>query len=488
MVLLAMIVILAVVSFFPTTKYYFAQDDFVLIEKARYEFPAELSRILTTPGQFRPFSKLVYFAVMDAVFGLRAIPYHVVSMVAYVVNIGLMFLLLGRLRLGHIAAFAGTALFASNVAYLHVVGWISCIQQLAAMGFMLVSLISGIDNLNRPSSRNRAVSLVTFVLALLSMEQACAVPIILLVYAVTVSEERLDVRTLAQRLMPHGVVLVIYLVWVLMIKGVPESGPYAMGFGANVLRNLYTYTGWMYQYWLVIQYRAPEGLYVSASHIVMLVLIAYHVLRGHPRVAIFGVITFTVTILPVLFLSNHLFYLHTYMASVGPLFLLAAAIDDIVRFRFYFFRPFATAGIAVMIVTALSLSAVRVRQSEAAVMGEDVPYPRSFVFRRANIAERVRDDVARIVNPDTRVDRIVMIYGGQPDALWNILNVKIAIGEASALRLFLNNPDLDVAFHTFADPPGRRTPWTQPLIYTDLGECYTIDEVRDRDRESEPGG
>lgn len=379
-VLLAMIAILAVVSFFPTTKYYFAQDDFVLIEKARYEFPAELSRILTTPGQFRPFSKLVYFAVMDAVFGLNAMPYHVVSLLAYVVNIGLMFLLLGRLRLGHIAALAGTALFASNVAYLHIVGWISCIQQLAAMGFMLVSLISGVDGLNRPSNRNRAVSLVAFVLALLSMEQAYAVPIILFAYAVTVSEKRLDVRTLAQRLMPHGVVLVIYLVWVLMIKGVPESGPYAMGIGANVLRNLYTYIGWMYQYWLVIQYRVPEGLYVSASHIVMVLLIAYHVLRGRPRVAIFGLVSFTATILPVLFLSNHLFYLHTYMASVGPLFLLAAAVDDVVRFRLSFSRPFAAAGVALVIVAALSLSAVRVRQSEAAVMGEEVPYPRSFVF------------------------------------------------------------------------------------------------------------
>lgn len=99
----------------------------------------------------------------------------------------------------------------------------------------------------------------------------------------------------------------------------------------------------------------------------------------------------------------------------------------------------------------------------------------------------MRDDVARIVSPDARVDRIVMIYGGQPNALWNILNVKAAIGGASALRLFLDDADLGVAFHTFANPPGNRTPRTQSLIYTDLGECYTVDEVRDRRYESEPG-
>jgi len=483
-VLLAVIAILTVVSFFPVTNYYFAQDDFVLIERARNDFSAELSRIATAPGQFRPLTKLIYFAAMDAVFGLRALPYHLTSLFACLVNIGLMFLLLRRLRVGDVAALVATAFFASNVAFLHIVGWVSCIQQLAAMGFMLVSIISGVDDLNRPSKRSRLVSLSALALALLSMEQAVATPVILFTYGMTLLPGRPGVRKIATRLAPHGLIMLIYFVWVLIIKGVPDSGPYAMGVGENVPANFYAYTGWMYEYWLVIQYRAPDWPYMSASHVVMVLLVAYHIARGRPRVAVFGVVSFIVTILPVLFLANHLFYLHTYMAAIGPIVMLAAAIDD-VAVRLSPPRSLAAGGAALVIVAALFMSAVRVRQSEAAMM-DDVPYPRSFVFRRANIAERVRDDVARIIDSGAGVRRVDMIYGGQPDAHWNISNVRIAIGEASGLKLFLNNPDLEVEFSTFADPPNRKLPGAQPLVFTDLGECYTIDEVRDLRSKSDP--
>ena len=78
-----------------------------------------------------------YFGAAGRLFGTHPLPWHVVSLLLHVVNVSLSFALLVRLRLSRPAAMLGAAAIAFNLAFFHVVGWITCTQQLLAATFSL---------------------------------------------------------------------------------------------------------------------------------------------------------------------------------------------------------------------------------------------------------------------------------------------------------------------------------------------------------------
>ena len=129
------VLVLTAVCFLPVLTLFFAQDDFMLIQRAvndpgwAFDF---------TKHHYRPLTKYVYFAVMYAVFGLKPFMYHFVSLAAHVASTLLVYRIVLRLGVRPAPAIVTAALFGMNVAFLHAVAWISCIQQLAGGFFFLL--------------------------------------------------------------------------------------------------------------------------------------------------------------------------------------------------------------------------------------------------------------------------------------------------------------------------------------------------------------
>ncbi|MCH7547948.1 MAG: hypothetical protein IH969_00155 [Candidatus Krumholzibacteriota bacterium] len=471
-----------IVCFWPLADYFFAQDDFILLDKASSDAGTAFARFFSsTPGQFRPFSKVLYFAAMHSVFGLNAAAYHAVSFMLHIVNTLLVFALLRRCRVGAAAATCATAFFALNVAFFHVLAWISCIQQLLGLCFTLVAILFGIDALERGSKRALWISAGAYALALMSKEQTFGVPIVLILYRHFLANRR--ATTLGQTLRavwPHVVLFAAYAVLMGVWKGVPDEGPYRLSLGGNVFANVLTYFGWSFDFGVDLPLAYQPRTTLSLTHGVGFVLVAYHALRRRFGVLAFGLGYFVLAILPVAFLSNHVFFLHTYIPAFGLVYLIGVALDDVFALSSFRARTPANVLVVAVLLVAAAVSWQGVRANIRDTMPQ-MRFPKSFVLRRAMIARHAWDHLLRKKGDTTGISDIYLVYGresGRDKAKWNRENVEAALGQGSLGRLVYGNPDLNVHFMVVGDPGGDANLATSHIYYyDDWGNCYTPAEA-----------
>jgi hypothetical protein len=234
------VLVLTAVCFLPVLTLFFAQDDFMLIQRAlnepRWAFDF-------TKHHYRPLTKYVYFAVMYATFGLKPFMYHLVSLLAHVASTLLVYRIVLRLGVRPAPAIVTAALFGMNVAFLNAVAWISCIQQLAGGFFFLLCLWAGLRALQARSGAMQIVSAAAYVVAVLSLEQTFAAGALVAAAAfLGIAGRRFRVRETLYWLWPLLLIFVVYTIQ-RALKGVPDSGFAGFAYEKNVVENVVTYLG-----------------------------------------------------------------------------------------------------------------------------------------------------------------------------------------------------------------------------------------------------
>ncbi len=113
---LQLLMVATVFSFYPLLRYFFAQDDFILMHIVQRDgLSAFTDFFARETGHFRPLTKAAYFGLMHRLFGLDAAPWHNVSMFLHIINSILYFLLLGRTGVKTASALITTSLFALSL-------------------------------------------------------------------------------------------------------------------------------------------------------------------------------------------------------------------------------------------------------------------------------------------------------------------------------------------------------------------------------------
>lgn len=472
---LAALVATAVICFFPLFKYFFAQDDFTLILTAyRDGWGAVADYFAQKPGMFRPLTKAAYFGSMYRAFGLDPAPYHAVSMAVHLLNTVLIYLLSMRVCVSRTAALVSATLFALSIAFFHIVGWISCIQQLLGLCFMLISLVWGIDYVRRGSRRARWISLGSYVLALMSVEQTFAAPIVLVLFAWLSPgspQDRPGWKAAAGRYAPHLAILALYVVFIGVWKTTPDQGSYTFSFGRNVTINLLSYLGWTLEFGAALPSRMATGsIPWSLSHVFVFLIVVYHLARRRWREVVFGLSFFVLAALPTLFLSDHTFYLHTYIPAFGLLYLIALFVDDILELPLMRTDRARLALLGVVLVTMTAVSFVMVRKNERYRMFDLIDMPRSFVLRRALIAGAMYESLSREKPFEENIEKVYLVYGregGRDEAKWNNKNVKAATGWGSMINLMYDRPDLSVEFKVAGDAIGWEEQYLSDIYFYD---------------------
>lgn len=471
----------AVFCFLPLLKYFFAQDDFILMNTAVRDGLRSVTDFFSqTPGHFRPLTKGVYFGVMYRIFGLNPVPFHAVSIILHVANMILFFLLMRRVRVSVSSALVSSTLFALSVAFFHIVAWISCVQQLLGQCFMLAALIWGIDYVRGGVARDKWLSVAAYVLALLCVEQTFGVPAILLLYVYLspgAERARPAFRKTVDQLSMHLGIMILYLVFIGVWKRAPSTGDYAFSYGVNVLVNFTTYVGWTLHFAAVLPTRMATGSVVwSISHFMLALLVVYHVARGRWREVVFGLFYFVVTISPTLFLANHTFYLHTYIPAFGVLYWIALFVDDVFSLRLLYNRRARLAVLAAVLAGTTAACGMMIRKNEHYDMLEDIDLKRSFVLRRAEIAENIFRGVTGEKSVDTNAQKVYMVYAreeGNNTAHWNYKNVVAATGRGSLINLIYKRPQMPVTFKVAGDPVKRSDRRISDFyLFDDYGHCW----------------
>lgn len=497
LVILALLILqsaLIVVCFYPLLGYFMGQDDLALL----YRSNAEPARFLGSffghsPHHFRPLTKMVYFFLAYKAFGLNALAYHLVSLLTHLVNSLLVFTLLRRLRLTPAAAVLASTLFALHVAFFNVIGWICCIQQLAALLFMLLSMLLIIETMRRDSTWMQLLSLGAYLLAICSLEQTLLLPPIMLVLGLFgLAGPRSGLKRSAKLLWPHFVVLGLFIVFRLYWKPLPASGNYEIVWGANLWTNALTYLSVIYDFWG----NSIEGLKftgaISVSHCLLAALVLYHLVWRR-----FGQVAFAAAFMmcalgPVLPLQQHTHHIHLYVPAFGAIFLLALAVDDLFSLlRFTAIRTDAqrllAAALAIAVMGPFFYQAVRTNEQRTIAGSQERS---SSVLRRSMIAERTYRDLTEKAGDMAGVETIYLMSvpatarprsPGTGIGADEFREFRSAVKNKLGIRLFFGDFDLDVRFISdrhIEDKLDKDR--TRLFFYDRTGRCYTRRELPKR--------
>ena len=172
--------------------------------------------VTSVTNYYRPMMTLGYLACYK-LFGMRAYGFHLVSLLLHALVVCLVFVLAERLTGDRVGAFVAGALFALHPIHTESVDWIAAVTELEVTLFYLLTF--GIFlALAKPGGRRSGALLAamggTFLLALLSKEQAMTLPALATVYEHFYRADRSETSP-SQKLARYGVLWLVGVSYVL---------------------------------------------------------------------------------------------------------------------------------------------------------------------------------------------------------------------------------------------------------------------------------
>ena len=170
-----------------TIRHSFNSDDYLAIYHATRDFTATAADAFTEFGRpswglyYRPIIKF-FFEILARLFGLRAGGYHMVSLLCYAVLCFEVYIIALLLTGKWPASAAAAILFMTSGSHGEALFWISSLNGVVENIITLAALIFFILWRQKNRGGSYALSLVLFVLALLTKESAISLPIIIALY------------------------------------------------------------------------------------------------------------------------------------------------------------------------------------------------------------------------------------------------------------------------------------------------------------------
>ena len=205
----------------------FVYDDYAIIVENKFiqdtltNLPAFFSqsyfKVAAGEASYRPVATLSYYLIY-AVAGLNPFLYHLFSLIVHLANIILTYLLISHMTKNRSIALMAAALFAAHPALTEAVNVISYNEDLLAALFFLLAFwlyLKARDNDLKSSRINYGLSLFFFLLGLLSKEMAITLPVIIILYDVSLGDESgrrsLSLQSIIKTITDRGLVYGGYL-------------------------------------------------------------------------------------------------------------------------------------------------------------------------------------------------------------------------------------------------------------------------------------
>jgi tetratricopeptide (TPR) repeat protein/uncharacterized membrane protein len=444
--------VVALVTYWGATGYYFSQDDFVFLARATGE--------LSHPGLLERFgnrivSTRLYFQMMNSVFGLEPRPYHWASLGLHALNAVLVYALARCWARSRLVATVAALLFAALDLSFTAVYWISGIQDLLATCFMLVAALIWVAGIHKgwPAA---ALSAAALGLSLLSKETGLLLPGAL--FLLTWASGRWSRRMLVM-LTPHLAIAASAVV-LLIVQNSGGGGTEAYGIGVTfgLVHNLATYIAWTAEVLrpfkdrlAMIDYRAWKTALPAVSLLCVLLLTS----RGKPRRMYLAALGwYVLMIAPVLPLLQHTYLYYLYPAAPGVALLAGVAAQ---RLTLGLSSKFHSSGAPIGWALSIGLTAAicaagiaNVRTREHTYLREDYKLPYDHVIRSAVLAENAVEGLRStrlppgadllFINPYGG-ERVDLAQGTDPEAERRTYDMfRAALRDGDVLRLL--KPDL----------------------------------------------
>jgi tetratricopeptide (TPR) repeat protein len=294
---------------------------------------------------YRPVMSLGYLFCYQ-LFGPHALGFHLANLLANVGVVLLVFLVTLRMFRSPAVALASACIFALHPIHSEAVDWIAAVTELELAFFYLLTFwfyLASARAAGKCSAPLQVAMGGSFVLALLSKEQALTLPLLAALYEHFFREDRAE-TTKVQKLRRYGALWLLAAVYLVLrarylgglapTLGWPGLGTEELVISALALIGRY---GWklMWPAELCAYYLFPTdiaALYpwaLGGAGALAICALAFVVLRKSHRQAAFGVVWFLATLAPVLnvrwMTSNPFAERYLYLASVGFCWILGWA-------------------------------------------------------------------------------------------------------------------------------------------------------------------
>jgi hypothetical protein len=331
------IVVGSIVVFWSPMANYFVGDDFTWLRWAADcklidphlnglcpSAPQIFTHYFTDATNFfyRPGTK-IYFYLMYSLFWLNAILYHIASVLIHALIAFIIFLFGLRLFKSKLFAAITATLFLTMSASYEAIFWISVSGHLISAGLVLLSLLLFSYWQEQRKILLLALSLLSMALAPLFHEYAVVGPVLIVVFALLSSEEKIipAAKKLWTYILPFFVIIPIYLYLRAAAHTVGLQGDYSYNLAklpANMIGNAFGYV-LLFVFGvnsLPFYQSLREGLKSQATLIgvvglVAVVVLGYGVYAMRTRVSVrtqrltlFGVLFFVISMAPFLGLGN----------------------------------------------------------------------------------------------------------------------------------------------------------------------------------------
>jgi protein O-mannosyl-transferase len=166
---------------------------------------------------YRP-AAMLGFLLCYQLFGPHAFGFHLLSLLLHMAVVGMVFLLVEQVLRQRVAAWIAAALFALHPIHVEAVAWISAVSDLEVTLFYLLTFwlfLRAATSDGGIRIRAAAAMVGSFILAILSKEQALTLPLLATVYEHFYREDRRE-TTRWQKILRYGPLWLVFLGYILL--------------------------------------------------------------------------------------------------------------------------------------------------------------------------------------------------------------------------------------------------------------------------------
>jgi hypothetical protein len=357
--ILFLIFLLSFIIFLPSLFTFYTHDDFFLLKISNAESLGEFVNFFNFTkgpeglGMYRPLTTQVFYFLGNSVFNLNPLPLHIISFIAFFLIIYLVYRLVKILTGSEGVASISAFLYAVSATHFGHLYYLATFQELGLAVFFLLSVLFFIEFISKKGIKYLTLSLIAFVLSLLSKETAIVIPgILVLVYGFFKKKGKkiCKPKSFFISLIPFLIILAGYLYFHFFVYGLAQGESYIWDFSPRVINTLFWYGLWslnlpemlvdfvgpglkfnpnLFKFW------SADIIPILAIFVVVVALLLFLVLKVKKDLKdrggcllIFGFLWFLITLLPVVFLPLHKFTFYLTLPLFGVVLIISYLLEE----------------------------------------------------------------------------------------------------------------------------------------------------------------
>lgn len=292
-----------------------------------------------------------------ALWGLKPFGFHLTNVLIHLINVLLFYKLLlmmfsaSKSKFKDYAILTGALLFALHPVHTEAVAWVSGRTDSLSCTFFFASFIYYFRYSTNKSTKNLALTLLFYFIALLSKEMAITLPVVIILYDLVVNRLSFS-EAFKQRLKIYSALIILSVLYFVLrwavLKDVPQRESYFYFHGKDLATAFYTMIqtipfyfklavfpyGMLYHYSGYLPYvSSPAEVTVIFAAVFLLVMgfIPVYLYKKMPVVS-YSIMFFFITLLPVLNIVPTMNFMADRFLYIPSVFLSIAAIAVLLKY------------------------------------------------------------------------------------------------------------------------------------------------------------